>query len=100
MPTNIPSFHDPLLDARPVATLDLHGFSRAEAKGALVRFVATWRKRASGHVVHVVTGKGRGSGGRSALKPAIRKALQTELAHEITEWARDLDDGGYLVLLR
>ncbi len=94
------AFQDPLQDARPVATLDLHGFTRAEAMPALLNFIATWRRRASGRVVHIVTGKGRGSRGRPVLKPTVRRMLKDELANAVKEWSRDLDDGGYLVLLR
>ena len=94
------AFQDPLLDARPVAMLDLHGFTKAEAAPALLNFIATWRRRASGRVVHIVTGKGRGSSGRSVLKPTVRRMLKEELTDSIKEWSRDLDDGGYLVLLR
>jgi len=94
------AFQDPLLDAEPVAMLDLHGFTKAEAAPALLNFIATWRRRASGRVVHIVTGKGRGSSARSVLKPTVRRMLKEKLTDSIKEWSRDLDDGGYLVLLR
>ena len=52
---------DPL-DAPATATLDLHGFNARDAESALKNFLATWKARSPGAVVHVITGKGRGSG--------------------------------------
>ena len=70
---------DPLLDARPDATLDLHGMSVAEGVHAVRSFVTLWRGRRSGAVLHVITGKGRGSAGRPALRPAVRGLLRGAL---------------------
>ena len=90
---------DPILDQRPVAVLDLHSYSVAEVEPAVCNFIQTWGKRASGSVVHVVTGKGRGSGGAPVIKPRVRQILETQLKGSVREWTRDLDDGGFLVLL-
>jgi len=97
-PTN--AFADPILDRRPVAALDLHHFSASEIDNAVVNFIQTWHKRSSGSVVHIVTGKGRRSPGLPALKPRVRQVLDTRLSMFVKEWTRDVDDGGYLVLLR
>jgi len=90
---------DPILDQRPVAILDLHRYSASEVERAVSNFVQTWAKRASGSVVHVVTGKGRGSDGAPVLKPRVRQLLETRLGGAVREWTCDVDDGGYLVLL-
>lgn len=90
---------DQILDQRPVAALDLHSYSVSEVEQAVCNFIQTWGKRASGSVVHVVTGKGRGSGSAPVLKPRVRKILETRLEGFVHEWAHDIDDGGFLVLL-
>jgi DNA-nicking Smr family endonuclease len=91
---------DSLLDAKPVAVLDLHGYSASEAVEVVRGFLATWASRAHGGVVHVITGKGRGSGGRPVLKPKVATLLRTELRHLVADWDRDADDAGYVVRLR
>ena len=90
---------DPILDRRPVAALDLHRYSASEVEQAVCNFVQTWGRRSSGSVVHIVTGKGRGSGGVPVLKPRVRQVLETRLEGAVREWTRDVDDGGFLVLL-
>jgi DNA-nicking Smr family endonuclease len=90
---------DPLLDARPDATLDLHGMSVAEGVRAVRSFVALWRGRRSGAVLHVITGKGRGSAGRPALRPAVRSLLRGALREAVRDWALDADEGGFLLRL-
>jgi DNA-nicking Smr family endonuclease len=92
---------DPLLDAKPAAVLDLHGFTAAEAKRAVRNFVTTWRGRAGGQVVHIITGRGRGSPGRPVLRGAVKRFLaDDDIARFVAEVQLDLDDGGYLVRLR
>lgn len=92
--------HDTLYDDDPVATLDLHGFRVSEIEGALGSFLATWTRRAPGQVVHVITGKGRGSPGRPALRPKVRTLLRGPLAPLARDFGRDVDDGGWLIRLR
>jgi DNA-nicking Smr family endonuclease len=88
---------DPLLDSRPDAILDLHGMPVIEAERAVRSFVQLWRSRRPGAVLHVITGRGRGSAGRPALRPAIRRLLRGELADAVRDWTPDTDDGGFLV---
>lgn len=88
---------DPLLDARPDATLDLHGMSVAEGTRAVRSFLALWGSRRTGAVLHVITGKGRGSASRPTLRPAVRTLLRGELRSAIRDWTIDADDGGFLV---
>jgi DNA-nicking Smr family endonuclease len=88
---------DPLLDARPDATLDLHGMSVAQGTLAVRSFVALWRSRRTGAVLHVITGRGRGSAGRPALRPAVRGLLRGELREVVRDWTIDVDEGGFLI---
>jgi len=91
---------DDLLDGSG-ATLDLHGAGVAEAKAAVRSFIATQARNARGSVVHIITGKGRGSAGGSVLRPAIASELRgPACAPLIADWARDTDDGGFKVRLR
>jgi DNA-nicking Smr family endonuclease len=91
---------DPLLDATPAATLDLHGQTRLQAETSLKNFLETWWRRDPGAVVHVVTGRGRGSPGRPVLRQAVARMLGSTHASRIDEFALDLDEGGYMVRLR
>lgn len=91
---------DPLFDAEPDAELDLHGMTVAEATAAVRTLVGTWRRRRSGAVLHVITGKGRGSRGRPALRPAVRGLLRSMAGTDVADWASDVDDGGFFLKVR
>jgi len=91
---------DPLFDAAPDGVFDLHGMRVAEAVPAVRGFIALWRARHPGALLHVITGKGRGSRGRPALRPAIGRLLREELRGDVREWARDVDDGGFVIRIR
>lgn len=90
------SSHDALLDGRAAATLDLHGRTEAEARAAVEKLV----KSSGGKLVHVITGKGKGSPGQPVLKNLVRSMLKGSLAPLVKEWALDAGDGGYRVLVR
>jgi DNA-nicking Smr family endonuclease len=90
---------DPL-DGTPSETLDLHGFTAAEAVAHLGQWLARERKRAPGALVHVITGRGRNSAKGSVLRPAVRSFLSTNAAQHIAAWSKDHDDGGFLVRLK
>lgn len=90
---------DTLLDAKAAATLDLHGFSAGEVEPALKAFLDTWKVRMPGAVVHVITGRGRGSKGAPTIKPLVRRLLREFPAGTIREWALSHDEGGYRVRL-
>lgn len=64
------------------------------------RFIETMGRRAPGAVVHVITGKGKGSAGRPVLRGAVAALLRGELAPRIADWSRDVDEGGFLVRVR
>jgi DNA-nicking Smr family endonuclease len=87
--------------AGPVsAQLDLHGYTGSEAREAAVAFLLDEARRRPGSLVHIVTGKGRGSAGRPVLLPRIRTLLRTGELACIAMWGPDLDGGGFLVRLR
>ena len=88
---------DPL-DGPVDDTLDLHGFGAAEARTAAAAFLERTRRRTPGGLVHLITGKGRGSPGHPVLKTMIRTMLRSgELP--AAAWGEDLDGGGFLVRL-
>lgn len=89
---------DPL-DGPVSDTLDLHGMTWSEAEPAVTTFLTRVRKRAPGALVHVITGKGKGSPGRPVLKTRVRTLLRTNLT-QVEAWGPDLDGGGYLIRLR
>lgn len=63
-------------------------------------FLALAAKRGPGSVVHIITGKGRRSAGRPVLPGAVAALLRGELAPRVADWARDIDEGGFLVKVR
>ena len=91
---------DPLLDAVPAAILDLHGDTAFGAERRVADFIRTQARIRPGQVVHVITGKGRGSAGRPVLPGAVRRVLSGEVSRFVAEWDRDLDEAGFLVRLK
>lgn len=82
----------------PDDTLDLHGMTASEALPAVTAFVQRVRRRKPGALVHVITGKGRGSPGPPVLKTRVRTLLRGG-ALPVADWVEDVDGGGYLVKL-
>ncbi len=91
---------DPLLDARADAELDLHGLGAVEARSAVRAFLESWRRRKAGGVVHIITGKGRGSAGGPVLRGLVKTLLQGELRALVAECRLDDGEGGYRVRVR
>lgn len=91
---------DPLLDARVDGELDLHGYSATEAPSAVRTFLETWRRRKTGALVHIVTGKGKGSANGPVLRGLVKGLLQGELRAMVAEWGLDDGEGGYRVRVR
>ncbi len=85
---------------RLVATLDLHGFRASEVSLALETFLTSWRRRAKGGVVHIITGKGKGSPGLPVLKPRVRRLLTDDYNDRIDWFEQDDSGGGFLVKLK
>ncbi len=90
---------DNLLDG-PATTLDLHGDTVAAARTRVAQFLAATARARPGSLVHIITGKGRGSAGGPRLRPMVASLLKGECASLVRDWARDADDGGYRVRLR
>jgi DNA-nicking Smr family endonuclease len=89
-----------LLDSPIAATLDLHGLDAARARQAVERLLRGKGGARPGEVVHIVTGRGRGSAGRPVLKPLVRRLLSGDLSQYIREYSQDLNEGGYIARLR
>lgn len=98
-PRPVPRGPDPFdpLDGRVDDTLDLHGFTAAEARARLDVYFKGARQKHPGQLVHLITGKGRNSAGSPVLKPAIRSLLRSGALPNVASWGVDEDDGGYLV---
>lgn len=100
--TDQPRFdaHDDLLDARADGTLDLHGYGAIEAPSAVRNFVLGWRRRKPGAVLHIITGKGRGSAHGPVLRGLVKTLLHGELRRMVAESSLDVDEGGYVLRVR
>ncbi len=85
---------------RLAATLDLHGFRASEVSLALETFITSWRRRAKGGVVHIITGRGKGSPGRPVLQPRVRRLLTEDYQDRIDWFEQDDSGGGFLVKLK
>ncbi len=88
---------DPLLDARADAELDLHGFGAMEARSAVRAFLESWQRRKAGAVVHIITGRGKGSANGPVLRGLVKSLLQGELRGMVSQWSVDDGEGGYRV---
>ena len=93
-------FFGDLLDATPVAILDLHGDTAQEAQRRIRDFILTQSRIAKGQVVHIITGRGLGSRGRPVLPGVARKTLSGEMSRFIQEFDLDLDESGFFVRLK
>lgn len=91
---------DPLLDARADAELDLHGFDATGARSAVRAFLERWQRQKAGAVVHIITGKGKGSANGPVLRGLVKTLLQGELRALVSQWGLDDGEGGYRVRMR
>jgi DNA-nicking Smr family endonuclease len=89
-----------LLLARAGHSIDLPGFGGFYAKLAGGSFRGRPRRRSPGAVVHIITGRGRGSPGRPVLRGAIRTLLKSGTIDGVGEFVPDHADGGFLVKLK
>ena len=58
------------------------------------------RRQRGGAVIHVITGKGRGSSGGAVLRPLVSGLLKGELRPLVADWSLDESDGGFRVRVR
>jgi DNA-nicking Smr family endonuclease len=86
------------LDGPVADTLDLHGMTATEAEPAVRAFLQRCRRRTPGGLVHIITGRGRGSPGRPVLKSRVKTMLKAG-GLPAAAWGEDLNGGGYLVRL-
>lgn len=91
---------DPLQDTRADAELDLHGFSANEAPPAVRAFLESWQRRKAGAIVHIITGKGRGSPGGPVLRGLVAGLLKGASISLVADWAPDDAGGGFRVRVR
>lgn len=92
--------HDDLLDGRVDDELDLHGYSAIETPSAVRAFLDSWRRRKPGALVHIITGKGKGSAKGPVLRGLVKTLLQGELRSMVVRSSLDDNEGGYKVQLR
>lgn len=94
-------YRDPFDPFHPVvAELDLHGLGADEAKRVVLGFLQSWSRRGRGNVVHIITGRGRGSAGRPVLPGVVKRILTGESAPLVDRWQKDENEGGVLVKLK
>ena len=86
------------LEGAVSGTIDLHGFQASEARAAVIAFLRRAQQTSPNGLVHLITGKGRGSPGRPVLKGAVKSLLRSG-AVPVLAWGEDLDGGGFLVRL-
>ena len=91
------SSHDALLDSRANATLDLHGFAATEGRAAVIAFV---KRHRGGAILHIITGKGRGSAAKPVLRSMVSGMLKAELKPLVADWSLDAGDGGFRIRVR
>jgi DNA-nicking Smr family endonuclease len=81
------------------ATLDLHGFRADEARLHVPQYLTAARRREPGALIHIITGKGRGSPAGPVLKGVVRTLLRAQERTLVAAWAPDVAGGGFLVRL-
>ena len=80
---------DPLLDAAVDDELDLHGDTASEAAARVRTFLANWQRRKPGAVVHIITGRGKGSANGPVLRGHVKTLLQGELRSMVADYRPD-----------
>jgi DNA-nicking Smr family endonuclease len=84
----------------PSHTIDLHGMTVLEAAGAAERFLRVQRKVRAGHVVRLITGRGR-SGGGAPVRTRVRTLLRgmREQGDVVRDFELEETEGSFLVRL-
>jgi DNA-nicking Smr family endonuclease len=91
---------DRLLDGRASAVVDLHGMTAKQCRELLPQRLAILRKMYGGKIVHIITGKGKGSIGQPVLKNIVANLLRSSLRSHLHDFSEDVDGGGYLIKMR
>jgi len=81
-------------------TMDLHGLRAAEARAWVTSTLESLARNRPGALVHIITGRGRGSAGGPVLQRAIGTLLRSGRLGGVETFATDLDGGGYVVRLK
>jgi len=81
----------------PVAVLDLHGLTAAQAQRRLADFIRTQSRISSGRVVHIVTGRGTHSEDGPVLPGVANSVLRDDFTDEV-EMIAGLPGGGALAV--
>jgi DNA-nicking Smr family endonuclease len=89
-----------LLSETPADTLDLHGYSSAQAELRFHDFLRTRSVDSGGRVLHVITGRGLGSEGAPVLPPLVRELIAHDYAEYVAESAGLPGGGGVAIRLR
>ena len=84
-----------LLSEMAVSTLDLHGYTAAEAQLRLLDFLTTHSRVSAGSVVHVITGKST-----AVLLELVRDMLDDEAASQVDEYAGMVGGGGWVIRVK
>ena len=85
------------MEQEPEANLDLHGATASQVAQQVESFL---KRQRSGTVVHIITGRGRGSTGPAVLRPRVNALLKGQLAVLVADYVKDLDEGGFIVRRR
>ncbi len=89
-----------LLSESSVATLDLHGYTGAQARPRVRDFLTSHSRISAGSVVHVITGKGIGSEVEAVLPGLVRDMLEDDAADQVDEYAGMVGGGGWVVRVK
>jgi len=81
-------------------TMDLHGLRAAEARAWVTSTVESLARNRPGALVHIITGRGRGSVAGPVLQRTIGALLRSGRLGGVETFATDLDGGGYMVRLK
>jgi len=84
-----------LLSETAVATVDLHGYTVAQAHLRLRDFLTTYAHISTGSVVHIITGKST-----AVLLELVRDLLDEDDDDRVKEQAGMLGGGGWVVRLK
>ena len=84
-----------LLSELHVATLDLHGYTAAQAQLRVQDFLTTHARMSAGSVVHIITGKST-----TVLLELVRDMLNNDAAHHVDEYAGMAGGGGWVVRVK